>query len=182
LTERLDASGLKSREGNIELGKVTNEANFTMDRNRCSLGGGIDLNQRSRIAVVDAFIVRLINTPMPPLFDCKVVPLGYRPAILLGGKPPITSGASDLGTFVNTMVEFWNPFGREAISGSAQRAGNYIIVSRGPFHKAPNAQDEERGVARLLDPFDGPRTRRPMTLVNYALRSLGDGPPTAAHR
>jgi len=41
----------------------------------------------------------------------------------------------------------------------------------------PNPQDEERGVARLLNPFDGPGTRRPKKLVDGALRSLGDGPP-----
>ena len=40
-----------------------------------------------------------------------------------------------------------------------------------------NAQDEERDVARLLNPFDGPGPRRPKKLVDGALRSLGDGPP-----
>jgi len=40
-----------------------------------------------------------------------------------------------------------------------------------------NPQDEERGVARLLDPFDGPETRRPKKLIDGARRSLGDGPP-----
>jgi hypothetical protein len=40
-----------------------------------------------------------------------------------------------------------------------------------------NPQDEERGVARLLDPFDGPGTRRPYNFLMGALRSLGDGPP-----
>ena len=40
-----------------------------------------------------------------------------------------------------------------------------------------NAQDEERDVARLLNPFDGPGPRRPKKLVDGALRILGDGPP-----
>ena len=32
-------------------------------------------------------------------------------------------------------------------------------------------------MARLLDPIDGPGTRRPKNLLMGALRSLGDGPP-----
>jgi hypothetical protein len=42
---------------------------------------------------------------------------------------------------------------------------------------ATNPEDEERGLARLLNPFDGPGTRRPKKLIDGALRSLGDGPP-----
>ena len=34
-----------------------------------------------------------------------------------------------------------------------------------PHWRRQNAQDEERGVARLLNPFDGPGTRRPKNLL-----------------
>ena len=36
-----------------------------------------------------------------------------------------------------------------------------------------NPKDEERVLARPLNPFDGPGPRRPKKLVDVALRSLG---------
>jgi hypothetical protein len=45
-----------------------------------------------------------------------------------------------------------------------------------------NAQDEERAIACLLDPFDGLGTPMSDILVYIALRSLEDGPPIEGHR
>ncbi len=42
---------------------------------------------------------------------------------------------------------------------------------------AIRSQDEDRAIAHLLDPFDRPSARTPITLVNTLLRSLGVGPP-----
>ena len=100
MTERLGAGGLKSRDGNIEFGKATDDTNFSLNRDRRGLSSDIDVNQGSSISIVDAFVTGNDLTPArrPPErrnFP-KVLDIALPEFILVIAQAPVGLHASCL--------------------------------------------------------------------------------------